>query len=79
MILLIFFSFDSDAVISCNMSSSYFKSVNNLEILVTTVDNLSSLFLVSPCYFILFYFILFYLVILFIASIASSLNFISSL
>ena len=29
------FSFNADTIISCNMSSSYFQSVNNLEISVS--------------------------------------------
>ena len=42
-----FSNFNSDSLISFSMPSSYFKFVNNLKILVSAFNNLSSLFLSS--------------------------------
>ena len=36
------FSFNSDTIISCNMSSSYFKSFNNLEVSVSIYNDVTS-------------------------------------
>ena len=62
-----FFNFNSDSLISFSMpSSSYFKFVNNLKILVSAFNNLTSLFLSSS----------FNPSILFISSLAANLNFV---
>ena len=62
-----FSNFNSDSLISFRMpSSSYFKFVNNLKILVSAFNNLYSLFLSSS----------FNPSILFISSLAANLNFV---